>query len=228
MLPVNKFALGGHSRLTTVVFIGSIACLAVPAKLSSRVKSVEARLAAIRVETDQNRKNLLVAEIVSELFRRVGADPVIVGGSAVEFYTDGAYVSADGDVCFAGARLPSPRERESILAEVGLRSVCAHGRSPMLWLIFSERSRQVHGLLFRKLGELSLIQIEDLIAERILIATTPRFDEERWQVAKVLLAVALKKMIAFDRAELERIVNSPDYRVGQELLRLIGEIESEK
>ncbi len=199
----------------------------IPPKLPSVVKSLRARLAAIRAETDQNRKNLLVAEIVSELFRRVGTDPVIVGGSAVEFYTDGAYVSADVDVCFAGARLPSPRERESVLAKVGT------SLSLRTWQVADvvvdllgavETSARTP---FQKLGDLSLIQIEDLIAERILVATIPRFDRERWQVAKVLLAVALKQMIAFDRAELERIANSPDYRVGAELLRLIDEIESE-
>jgi hypothetical protein len=192
------------------------------------VQSLQARLAAVQAETDQNRKNLLVAEIVSELFRRAGTDPVIVGGSAVEFYTDGAYVSADVDVCFAGARLPSPRERESILAEVGT------SLGVRTWQVADvvvdllgavETSAQTP---FQKLGDLSLIQIEDLIAERILIATTPRFDEKRWQVAKVLLAVALKKMIAFDRAELERIANSPDYGVGKELLRLIDEIERDR
>jgi hypothetical protein len=74
------------------------------------VKSIDARLADIRAEQDQNRKNLLVAEIVCEFFRHAGADPVIVGGSAVEFYTEGTYVSGDVDIRFNGPRLPSPRE----------------------------------------------------------------------------------------------------------------------
>jgi hypothetical protein len=46
-------------------------------------------------------------------------------------------------------------------------------------------------------------------------------------VAKLLLAVALKKLVEFDRGELERVANSADYRVGSELKRLIDEIESE-
>ena len=36
--------------------------------------SLENRLQRIRAETDQNRKNLLVAEVVSELLRAIGAN----------------------------------------------------------------------------------------------------------------------------------------------------------
>ncbi|MGI8435318.1 MAG: hypothetical protein ACR2NX_00190 [Chthoniobacterales bacterium] len=189
--------------------------------------SLAERLASIRAEQDQNRKNLRVAEIVSELFRAAGTAPVIVGGSAVEFYTDGAYVSADVDVCFSGARLPTPRERESVLAEagtsLGLRTwQIADVVVDLLGVI--ETSAQTP---FQNLGTLTLIQIEDLIAERILVATTPRFDSERWRVAKVLFAVALQRLVAFDPVELERIANSPDYRVGPDLQRLRREIEAQ-
>lgn len=189
--------------------------------------SLEARLAAIRAEQDPNRKNLRVAEIVSELFRENGADPVIVGGSAVEFYTDGTYVSGDVDVCFSGPRLPSPRERESILANIGisLGTRTWQVADVLVDLLGSvETSAQTP---FQRVGELKLIQIEDLIAERILIATVPQFDQERWDVAKALLSVALKGLVEYDRTELERVADSPAYRVGAELRRLIDEIEQE-
>lgn len=77
------------------------------------------------------------------------------------------------------------------------------------------------------LGALRLIQIEDLIAERILVATVPQFNAERWQVAKILLAAGWKNLVALDRTELKRVAESPDYRVGDELERMINEIESE-
>ncbi len=186
---------------------------------------LEERLQAIRSETDQNRRNLLVAQLVSELFLQIGRQPIIVGGSAVEFYTEGAYVSGDVDICFAGAQ-PTPRERESVLAGVG------QSLGVRTWQI-AEVLVDLLGTVetsartpFQEIGALRLIQIEDLIAERILIATTPQFDVERWRVAKTLMAVALNKMVSFDGTELERIVNSPDYRVGPELKRLIAEIES--
>lgn len=64
-----------------------------------------------------------------------------------------------------------------------------------------------------------------MIAERILIATVPRFDSERWEVAKVLLAAGWKNLVALDRSELQRIAESPEYRVSSELQLMIHEIE---
>jgi hypothetical protein len=77
------------------------------------------------------------------------------------------------------------------------------------------------------LGKLKLIQIEDLIAERILIATLPQPNEERRKVAKLLLGVVLKGLVECDRAELERVANSPAYDIGEELRQLIDEFDDE-
>ena len=83
------------------------------------MSELDTSLAAIRREDDPNRKNLRVAELVSRCFREIGCEPVVVGGSAVEFYTDGRYVSGDVDLCFTGSRLPTPREREEIMGRLG-------------------------------------------------------------------------------------------------------------
>jgi hypothetical protein len=192
------------------------------------MESLDRRLAAVRAERDPNRRNLRVAEIVSELFREAGADPVIVGGSAVEFYTDGTYVSGDVDVCFHGPRLPTPRERESVLAKVGISLGTRTWRVADVLVDLLGSVESAARTPFQKLGDLKLIQIEDLIAERILTATVPQFDEGRWKVAKVLLALVLENAIASDRAELERVANSASYCIGAELRRLIDEIERER
>ena len=190
--------------------------------------SLATKLDRIRAETDPNRKNLLVAEVVSDLFRVAGLDPVIVGGSAVEFYTDGAYVSGDVDVCFDGPRLPTPRERETTLAAAGEPvSIRSWNIAGVLVDLLGRLETSARSPL-QKLGELQLIQIEDLIAERILIATVPRPDSERWQVAKVLLAAGWKNLVALDRDELQRVAESADYRVGEELRRMIREIENDE
>ena len=60
---------------------------------------IAAALTLVREETDLNSKSLLLAGLVSELFRERGFEPVVVGGSAIEFYTDGAYMSGDTDIC---------------------------------------------------------------------------------------------------------------------------------
>jgi len=71
-------------------------------------------------------------------------------------------------------------------------------------------------------------QIEDLLAERILIATVPERNEGRWQVAKLLLTVVVQGLVECDRTELERVASSPEYRIGLELRRLLDEIEQEE
>ena len=189
------------------------------------VNSLTTRLDKIRRERDQNRKNLLVAEVVSELLRAIGTEPVVVGGSAVEFYTDGAYVSGDVDLCFDGTRLPTPRERETVLAAAGQPvGIRAWNVAGVLVDLLGRLETSARSPL-QRLGAISLIQIEDLIAERLLIATVPQFDAERWRVAKVLLAAGWKNLVALDRAELRRIAKSPAYQVGDELERMIREIE---
>ncbi len=62
---------------------------------------IAAALKLVREESDLNSKSLLLAGLVSELFRERGFEPVVVGGSAIEFYTDGAYMSGDTDICWA-------------------------------------------------------------------------------------------------------------------------------
>lgn len=192
------------------------------------VKPLRTRLAAIAAEQDQNRKNLLVAELVSELFRETGADPVIVGGSAVEFYSDGTYVSGDVDVCFSGAKLPTPRERESVLANVGTSLGLRTWQVADVLVDLLGSVETAARTPFQQIGALKLIQLEDLIAERILIATVPQFDQQRWQVAKLLLSLALRNIIECDRVELMRVADSPAYRISAELRRLIDESESEQ
>lgn len=55
-----------------------------------RAKRITAALQDIRRERDQNVKAQKLASLVSSLFRQRGIELVVVGGSAIEFYTDGA------------------------------------------------------------------------------------------------------------------------------------------
>ena len=77
-------------------------------------------LTDIRREDDPNRKNLRVAEVVSRCFREIGCAPVVVGGSAVEFYSDDL-IAADRQELLRVADSPDYRvgaELRALLAEV--------------------------------------------------------------------------------------------------------------
>ena len=68
---------------------------------------IEAQLRSIEAEPDLVEKALRLAFLVSAVFAEAGRETVIVGGSAIEFFTDGDYMSGDLDVCFTTG--PRPR-----------------------------------------------------------------------------------------------------------------------
>jgi len=192
------------------------------------MSELDAILADIRREDDPNRKNLRVAEVVSRCFREIGCAPVVVGGSAVEFYSDGRYVSGDVDLCFDGLRLPTPREREEIMARLGQPLGARRCEVAGVLLALLGRVETTARTAFQKIGELQLLQIEDLIAERLPVATVPARDETRLEVARVLIALVANDCIAADREELLRVADSPDYRVGAELRALLAEVNGKE
>ena len=186
---------------------------------------MEARLAEIAAEKDVARKNFLVAELVTERFRIIGCDPVVVGGSAVEFYTDGQYVSGDVDICQAGIHIPTHREREEVMTPIAkplgsLRkwSVCGVFVDVLGSIETSARTP------FRQIGGVKIIQIEDLIPERILIATVPTKNEQLLKTARILLSVAISGAVETDFEELIRVADCANYRVGGELRELLREV----
>ncbi len=63
-----------------------------PATNSMNRDQIQRTLADIAAETDPTLKHLKLASLVSAVFRERGIELVVVGGSAIEFYTEGAYV----------------------------------------------------------------------------------------------------------------------------------------
>ena len=187
------------------------------------MSELDAILADIRREDDPNRKSLRVAEVVSRCFREIGCAPVVVGGSAVEFYSDGRYVSGEVNVCFDG-----PREREEIMARLGKPLSVRRCEVAGVLVDLLGRGETTARTASQKIGELQLIQIEDLIAERLLVATVPARDEPRLEVARVLIALVANGLIAADREELLRVADSTDYRVGAELRALLMEVDGKE
>src|SRR5438034_6603851 len=81
---------------------------------------IQTALGDITAESDPTLKHLKLASLVSAVFRERGIELVIVGGSAIEFYTEGAYVSGDVDLCVLTPAKPIPlRLRQEIMGELG-------------------------------------------------------------------------------------------------------------
>jgi len=84
---------------------------------------IQKGLAGISAEQDPTLKSLKLASLCSALWRERGVELVVVGGSAIEFLTDGAYASGDLDLCYTtGATLPI-RDRQKLMGLLGAKAV---------------------------------------------------------------------------------------------------------
>ena len=73
---------------------------------------IKSALADVTAEQDPTIKSLKMASLCSALWAERGVELVVVGGSAIEILTEGAYASGDLDMCHATkANLPM-RERQ--------------------------------------------------------------------------------------------------------------------
>lgn len=80
---------------------------------------IKTALADITAEKDPTVKALKLASLCSTIFSERGIHLVVVGGSAIEFLTDGAYASGDVDLCIGAGHLPQVRERQDLMSQLG-------------------------------------------------------------------------------------------------------------
>jgi hypothetical protein len=140
------------------------------------------------------------------------------GGSAIEFYTDGAYASGDLDLCLLPPTRSLPvKLRQEIMGELGGKG--------------GPRSREVAGMFVDILGQaeisgrtplrepdapygkICLIDPEELLVERTLISVYPRRNKEALNCAGQLADVALSGATKLDRHETRRLARLPEYDI---------------
>src|SRR5205085_10084821 len=76
---------------------------------------IEGALADIVGEQDATLKSLKLASLCSALWMERGVELVVVGGSAIEFLTEGAYASGDLDMCHITAATLPIRQRQELM-----------------------------------------------------------------------------------------------------------------
>jgi hypothetical protein len=193
-------------------------------------QTIQARLRAIAKESRPCEKDLLLAALVIELFRERGYEMVVVGGSAIEFYTDGNYLSGDVDLCWLSSKRPSPRECQEIMGQLGGKGGPRSWKVAGLFVdtlgIVETDAKTSFRECSTPFGTIRLAKIEDLIVERILMASYPQPNREAKDCASKLLAVCLddKNPFKVDWKEIERLARSPTYRVSAELAAMKKEV----
>ncbi|MGI8966213.1 MAG: hypothetical protein ACR2H1_09035 [Limisphaerales bacterium] len=197
----------------------------VKGKITSALKNISA-------EKDATLKSQKMASLCSALFLERGIELVVVGGSAIEFYTEGAYASGDLDLCYSNLSKPlSLRLRQEIMGQLG-----AEG-GPRSWQvagIFVDILGPIETLArtpFRELdapfGPVKMAQQEELLVERTLISVYPGPNEAALNCAKKFLSLALSEELRMDWNEVKRLADRPEYRILPECKKLVKKVADE-
>lgn len=187
---------------------------------------IKAAIADIASTTDLLERALKLSGLVSTLFQRHGFPLVVVGGSAVEFYTEGCYMSGDIDFCRKSLKAIPPRLMQDIITELGGRGVARSWEVCGLYVdllgMLENESVLPNRAIETPYGTVWVIPPELALVERILIAYYPPSSE--------LLVTARKMLVAaisdpnFNWGEAERLAALPDFGVLAELRRLRAEM----
>lgn len=178
----------------------------------------------IESTTDLLERAMKLAGLLTTLFQERGFPLVVVGGSAVEFYTEGGYMSGDIDFCRKTLRAVPPRLMQEIAESLGGKGM---GRT---WLIcglcvdllgiLENEAVVAERILQTPFGDVKIIPPELVLVERILYAEQ---DAECRSSARQMMCAALNDA-SFDWREAERLAGLRDFQVFPQLRALREEL----
>ena len=180
--------------------------------------------ADIEATGDLLERALKLSGLVTTLFAERGFPLVVVGGSAVEFYTEGGYMSGDIDFCRKTLKAIPPRIMQEVAERLGGKGL---GRNwlicglyvDILGLLESETDLPDR-IVQTPYGEVRMLPPELALVERVLFAEQ---DAECVASARQMMAAALKDA-NFDWVEAERLAALRDFSVLPQMRRLKEEI----
>lgn len=174
---------------------------------------------------------LKLSGVVSTLFAQAGWPLTVVGGSAVEFYTEGAYMSGDIDFCRRRLEPVPLRLAQELMGRLGAtggpRSWKVGGLFVDLLGLLENESVSPVRQVETPYGPVSVMPVELLLVERMLSATYPKRDAVMYDTAKKIMAAGLADETSFDWAEVCRLAALPSFGVLEEVNALRQEVEYE-
>jgi len=189
---------------------------------------IQEALKDIRGEADPTVKHLKLASLCSTLFTEKGIELVVVGGSAIEFYTEGAYTSGDVDLCVMDARQPlTIRLRQEIMGQLdakgGPRSWEVSGAYVDVLGHFENLARTAVRTINGPYGQVRVSPVEELIVERVLVSKYPQDYPPALDCAKKIVAATLRDEVEADWNEVQRLAETNAYANWPEVKELINE-----
>jgi len=192
------------------------------------VTDIASEVQEIETVPDLLERALRLAGLVTRLFREEGWELVVVGGSAVEFYTEGAYMSGDVDMCRTDLQPIPPRLAQSVMAKIGAtggpRSWKACGLFVDLLGLLENEAKTPLRKIQTPSGEIALIPLELAVVERTLISVYPQFNPEASAVAKKIMTVCVKNPQSADWNEIRRLAALPAFDIADEIESLRKEV----
>jgi hypothetical protein len=197
-----------------------------------KLAPIKTALAQIRAEKDPTLKAQRLASLCSAAFRERGIELVVVGGSAIEFYTEGAYLSGDVDLCVLWPERAIPlRVRQEVMGELGgkggPRSWEVAGLFVDLLGVVEKEARTPVRQIQAPSGVVNLIDPEELFVERVLVSVYPAANDSARSCARELAGVVLTGALQMDWQEVRRLAETREYKVFDEVKRLVQEVSRE-
>jgi len=167
-------------------------------------------------------EHLAVAILVNRLFTEYGWDMVVVGGTALGFYTHWNYAPTNLDLCRRQQRPIPPNIQVAVMQRLGGIRLRGLHQWKVLGVIVNIHGvvetdyrhclREAHSLG----GRVQVIPVEQLLVERFRLATMPSvgtIETRSVNVARQLLASCLDGTTVVDWAMAEAIAGSEAYGI---------------
>ena len=174
---------------------------------------IERAIADIEATGDLLERALKLCGLVTTLFQEHGFPLVVVGGSAIEFYTEGGYMSGDVDFCRKSLKAIPLRLMSDIMLRLGGKSLGRNWQVCGIFVDFLGLLESETVLPNRELdtpyGRVYFLPPELVLVERIIFAES---SAECLPSARQMMAAALQDE-RFDWAEARRLADLPDFKV---------------
>jgi hypothetical protein len=192
---------------------------------------IHAALADITGEQDPTLKSAKLASLCSTLWAERGVELVVVGGSAIEILTEGAYASGDLDMCHATKATLPVAERKEVMALLGAKGGPRNWQVAGMYLDLLGPVESFARTPFRRVeapyGGILLMKPEDLLVERVLMTFYLGESQTALDCAKKFISVILTGGMAVNWSEVRRLANLPEYRNLPQCEKLVKEVADE-
>ena len=192
---------------------------------------MKSALADVSAERDPTVKSLKMASLVSALWAEQGVELVVVGGSAIEIFTEGAYASGDLDLCHTTAATLPIRQRQEIMGLLGAVGGPRTWQVAGMFVDMLGAAESYAHTPYRRVegpyGDVRLMKPEDLLVERVLVSVYPGEDPTARKCARALAVVALAGAVNMNWSEVLRVANLPEYRNVNECKTLVREVAND-